>query len=129
MLPADYDQALLVGRVERDTGPSPVVLRDGMVLDVSRAAPTVADLLEREAIATIAGEAICPVDALGTDAAPALLAPIDLQCIKAAGVTFAVSAIERVIEERARGDAAKAAEVRGGLEARVGSGIRAVVPG
>ncbi len=67
--------------------------------------------------------------ALGHDGQPELLAPVDLQCIKAAGVTFAVSAIERVIEERARGDSAKAAEVRGDLEAKVGSGIRSVVPG
>ena len=58
-----------------------------------------------------------------------LLSPFDLQCIKACGVTFAVSAIERVIEERARGDYARAAEIRAGLEQQVGDGIRAVVPG
>jgi fumarylacetoacetate (FAA) hydrolase family protein len=58
-----------------------------------------------------------------------LLAPIDLQCVKAAGVTFAVSAIERVIEERARGDWSAASAIRNGLEARVGGSIRAVVPG
>src|SRR3546814_9146352 len=58
-----------------------------------------------------------------------LLSPIDLQCVKASGVTFAVSAIERVIEERARGDAGKAAEVRGRLEERIGGSIRSVVPG
>jgi fumarylacetoacetate (FAA) hydrolase family protein len=58
-----------------------------------------------------------------------LLSPFDLQCIKAAGVTFAVSAIERVIEERARGDAAKADSLRAGLRERVGADIRAVKPG
>jgi fumarylacetoacetate (FAA) hydrolase family protein len=58
-----------------------------------------------------------------------LLSPVDLQCIKACGVTFALSAIERVIEERARGDASHAAEIREALEVRVGSGIRTVVPG
>ncbi|RYD66530.1 MAG: fumarylacetoacetate hydrolase, partial [Sphingomonadales bacterium] len=129
MLPADHAQAILVGRVQRAAGPSPIVVRDGAILDVSRTAPTVADLLERDDIATVDGEVIGEVAALGTEGGPELLAPIDLQCIKAAGVTFAVSAIERVIEERARGDADKAAEVRGGLEAKVGSGIRSVVPG
>ncbi|HEX7655480.1 MAG TPA: fumarylacetoacetate hydrolase family protein, partial [Sphingomonas sp.] len=63
------------------------------------------------------------------DAAIRLLSPIDLQCVKASGVTFAVSAIERVIEERARGDAGQAAEVRARLEERVGGSIRSVVPG
>jgi fumarylacetoacetate (FAA) hydrolase family protein len=58
-----------------------------------------------------------------------LLAPIDLQCVKAAGVTFAVSTIERVIEERARGDAAKAHEVRQLLQQRVGTDLRSIVPG
>ena len=65
----------------------------------------------------------------GLPAGWSLLSPVDLQCVKACGVTFALSAIERVIEERARGDAGKAAEIRGALEAKVGAGIRAVVPG
>jgi fumarylacetoacetate (FAA) hydrolase family protein len=58
-----------------------------------------------------------------------LLAPVDLQAVKAAGVTFAVSAIERVIEERARGDFRLAGEIRDKLEVRIGGGIRSVVPG
>ena len=58
-----------------------------------------------------------------------LLAPIDLQAVKAAGVTFAISAIERVIEERARGDYRLAASIRDKLETRIGGGIRSVVPG
>ena len=58
-----------------------------------------------------------------------LLSPIDLHCVKAAGVTFAVSALERVIEERARGDSRVAAEVRGGLEQRIDGSIRSVRPG
>jgi fumarylacetoacetate (FAA) hydrolase family protein len=126
MLPADWNQAILVGRVQRTAGPSPVILRGGTVYDVSAEAPTVADLLERDDIATLSGEAICAVEDLTADM---LLAPIDLQCVKAAGVTFAVSAIERVIEERARGDSSAAAAIRGDLEAKVGSGIRSVVPG
>jgi fumarylacetoacetate (FAA) hydrolase family protein len=129
LLPADHAQALLVGRVLTDNGPSPVIVRGGTVYDVSAIAPTVADLIERDDLATLAGAALCGVEALGTAEGPRLLAPVDLQCIKACGVTFAVSAIERVIEERARGDAEKAATIRGDLEAKVGSGIRSVVPG
>ncbi|MDE1939961.1 MAG: fumarylacetoacetate hydrolase family protein, partial [Alphaproteobacteria bacterium] len=58
-----------------------------------------------------------------------LLAPVDLQCIKAAGVTFAVSAVERVIEERARGEASRAEAIRAALRDRVGTDIRSVKPG
>ena len=62
-------------------------------------------------------------------ARPFLLSPVDLQCIKAAGVTFAKSAVERVIEERARGDKAKAEDIRGELSARIGADLSAIVPG
>ncbi|MEN3749814.1 fumarylacetoacetate hydrolase family protein [Sphingomonas sp. HF-S3] len=126
MLPVDIADAVLVGRLLLDSGPTPVLVRGGIVHDVSRDAPTVADLLERDHIAGLSGPELGRVE----DLDPArLLAPIDLQCVKAAGVTFALSAIERVIEERARGDADKAVEIRGDLESRVGSGIRSVVPG
>jgi fumarylacetoacetate (FAA) hydrolase family protein len=57
------------------------------------------------------------------------LAPIDQQCVKAAGVTFAVSAVERVIEERARGDAQRAEQIRAALSERVGADIASVKPG
>jgi fumarylacetoacetate (FAA) hydrolase family protein len=60
---------------------------------------------------------------------PRLLAPVDLQCVKAAGVTFAVSAMERVIEERALGDPEKADNIRTELERRVGSSLRNCHPG
>ncbi|MDT8758519.1 fumarylacetoacetate hydrolase family protein [Sphingomonas psychrotolerans] len=129
LLPADHAQATLVGRVLLDAGPTPVLIRGGDVLDVSATAPTVADLLERDDLATVTGPRLCAVEAIGTPEGPRLLAPIDLQVVKACGVTFALSAIERVIEERARGDADKASEIRGDLEAKVGSGIRSVVPG
>jgi fumarylacetoacetate (FAA) hydrolase family protein len=129
LLPADHTQAILIGRVLLPQGPTPVVVRGGTAYDVSAIAPTVADLLERDDPGAVQGNAICSADALGTGSGPRLLAPIDLQCVKACGVTFAVSAIERVIEERARGDADQAAAIRGDLEARVGSGIRSVVPG
>jgi len=125
-LPADHADALLVGRVLNSDGPTPVLIRKGEVFDVSAASPTVADLVERDDLATLAGRRLCTTGEL--DAA-SLLSPIDLQCIKAAGVTFAVSAIERVIEERARGDAGAAAAIRGRLDLRLGADMRAVVPG
>jgi fumarylacetoacetate (FAA) hydrolase family protein len=62
-------------------------------------------------------------------AAAKLLAPVDLQCLKAAGVTFAVSTLERVIEERARGDAAAALKIREQLSESMGGDLRSVDPG
>jgi fumarylacetoacetate (FAA) hydrolase family protein len=126
MLPADLGEAVLVGRLQLDDGPTPVLVRGGTVYDVSRAAPTVADLLDSEDAASVEGQELFALDALD----PArLLSPVDLQVVKAAGVTFAVSALERVIEEAARGDSSAAAAVREKLESRVGGGIRSVVPG
>ncbi|QMW24428.1 fumarylacetoacetate hydrolase family protein [Sandaracinobacteroides saxicola] len=121
-LPVDADRATLLGRVLLPAGPSPVAVRDGRVIDLSGQAPTLRDLVETTAWH---GRG---VDAGPMDGAP-LLSPIDLQCVKAAGVTFALSAIERVIEERARGDAAAADAIRGGLETRIGNDIRSVRPG
>ncbi|MBV8686547.1 MAG: fumarylacetoacetate hydrolase family protein [Alphaproteobacteria bacterium] len=134
MLPADGDRAVLAGRLDLGEGPTPVLIRGGEVLDVSRAAPTMADLLDREAPAATPGRRLFDVGEMAeriSRAAPGsfLLSPVDLQVVKAAGVTFAVSAVERVIEERARGDADKAAAIRALLEGRIGGGIRAVVPG
>ncbi|MES2173476.1 MAG: fumarylacetoacetate hydrolase family protein [Pseudomonadota bacterium] len=124
-LPADWRAGLFVGRVLTADGPSPILVRDGIAHDMSRVAPTVAQLLEKLPLAPDTGDALGSFDTLDLP----LLSPIDLQCVKAAGVTFALSAIERVIEERARGDASAAADIRGRLEERVGGSIRAVVPG
>jgi len=124
-LPADAAVAVLVGRLLLDEGPTPVVIRDGAVFDVSGRATTVADLLDRRPEAAV-GTRICAADELPADR---LLSPLDLQVVKAAGVTFAVSAIERVIEERARGDSQAAASIRERLESRIGGAIRSVVPG
>jgi fumarylacetoacetate (FAA) hydrolase family protein len=134
-LPTDWQHATLVGRLQRADGPSPVVIRSGRVFDVSRNAPTVSQLLNEWPAAALTGEDLGAVDqfaasdALDAQASPALLSPFDLQCIKACGVTFAVSAVERVIEERARGDFARAQQIRDALGERVGSDIRAVKPG
>jgi fumarylacetoacetate (FAA) hydrolase family protein len=129
MLPADFPDAILAGRLLLDEGPTPVLIRNGGVEDVSRSAPTVADLLDREVPAEVEGERLFDIDRLFSLPRDRFLAPIDLQAVKAAGVTFAISAIERVIEERARGDYQAAAAIRDKLEQRIGGAIRSVVPG
>ena len=135
MLPADWQQAVLAGRLLLDDGPTPVIIRDGIVHDVSQSAPTIADLLDEDEPAVVQGRALFPVEtfleraAAQDPRAPFILAPIDLQVIKAAGVTFAVSAVERVIEEAARGDSNSAAAIRGKLESRIGGALATVTPG
>ncbi|MBB3910763.1 fumarylacetoacetate hydrolase family protein [Sphingomonas desiccabilis] len=132
-LPADWRSATLLGRIDRGDGPSPVLVKDGIVHDMARVAPTVSALVAQGVTDQAGGEAIGELETIGlspaADAAVRLLSPIDLQCVKAAGVTFAVSALERVIEEGARGDHARAAEVRTRLESALGGNIRSVVPG
>lgn len=143
-LPLDIDQALLVGRVWRSgphDGPSVVVVKDGQVLDISESVHTVADLLDRddcvEFVRTLSGERIGSVDELmhdslnraaGSDAA-VLCAPCDLQVVKASGVTFLVSLLERIIEEKAGGDVAEAHAIRESLQASIGAELSAVRPG
>jgi fumarylacetoacetate (FAA) hydrolase family protein len=134
-LPADWRDATLVGRIATSAGPTPVVISGGRVRDVSRSAPTVAELLNNWSGVVPPGDDLGPLEQLPLSAAfnsePSmrLLAPFDLQCIKACGVTFAVSAVERVIEERARGDYAKAQSIRDALGERVGADIKSVKPG
>ena len=125
-MPADYMRGHFIGRAQSPSGPCVVTIENGMLHDLTQQVATVSGALGRRILT--GGEVMGPV----TDGLPegwSLLAPIDLQCIKASGVTFALSAIERVIEERARGDAGKASEIRAQLEDTIGSGIRSVVPG
>ena len=129
MLPADPDDATLIGRLMLDDGPSVVLIRGGYVEDVSRHSPTVSDLLDMDAPAAVEGTRLFATEELSALPRDRFLAPVDLQVIKAAGVTFAISAIERVIEERARGDFQAAAAIRAKLEDRIGGAIRTVVPG
>ena len=136
-LPQNLDRALLIGRVWRPApidGPSVVVVRGGQVFDITRFAPTTADLFERgdavDVARTAPGEPLGTVQAL-LAGAPGLqwLAPCDVQAIKACGVTFAVSLLERVIEEQAGGDASKAAEVRGMINELIGTDLAEIQPG
>jgi fumarylacetoacetate (FAA) hydrolase family protein len=143
LLPNDLDQALLVGRVWRPVpvdGPSVVVVRGGQVFDITSMVPTTSDLFDRADAVQIArtapGEALGSVHALlEASLAPAgqagirLLAPCDVQAIKACGVTFAVSLLERVIEEQAGGDAGKADEVRRTITELIGTDLAKIKPG
>jgi fumarylacetoacetate (FAA) hydrolase family protein len=126
ILPSDHATGHFIGRALSPAGPCVIVVKDGNLFDLTHEAATVSGALERGV--TSGGALIGPVER-GLPDGWTLASPIDLQCIKAAGVTFALSAIERVIEERARGDAANAAQIRSELEQVVGAGIRSVVPG
>ncbi|MBY0238964.1 MAG: fumarylacetoacetate hydrolase family protein [Burkholderiaceae bacterium] len=140
-LPADLERALLVGRVWRDNvGPCVVLVRAGQVFDITAHCATVSDLLERDDLLAFArsvpGQALGDAAALiAASLAPPegnavrLLAPCDLQAIKACGVTFAVSLLERVIEEQAGGDAARADALRASLLHDIGSDLSAIKPG
>lgn len=123
-LPDDWSDGTFVGRILTEAGPSPVLVVRGELIDMAAVAPTVSALVERGDFSGDGGRSLGAFD-IGS---ARLLSPVDLQCVKACGVTFAVSAIERVIEERARGDSAAAVAIRERLEDRVGGSIRAVVP-
>ena len=137
MLPDDVERALLVGRVWREgAGPAVVVVRQGEVFDITRTVPTVSALLERPDLQQLVlqspGESLGPVRELMEDPAARgvrMLAPCDLQAIKACGVTFAVSLLERVIEERAKGDPARAAGLRREIQSRIGADLSEIRPG
>ncbi len=143
-LPADHEHALLIGRVWQPdvAGPSVVRVTSEGVFDVSALAPTISELLELpDAAAAIRAADAAPriadtATVLGNSAPdardeqlPWFLAPCDLAAIKAAGVTFVSSMLERVIEEQARGDPAKAESVRRAVVAIIGDDLSRVRPG
>ncbi len=128
-LPGDWRTARLLGRIATTAGPVPILIVDGIVYDMTAAAPTVAMLVEHGRLDATLGTQLGTFDDLVAGGNLDLLSPIDLQCVKAAGVTFAVSALERVIEESARGDPGAAAAVRARLEGVIGVGLQHVVPG
>jgi fumarylacetoacetate (FAA) hydrolase family protein len=137
-------EGVLLGRIQMpgETLPRVVTLRGGEVVDItSKAAPTVRDICEMNDpagyVAGAGGKAVGGIDpvlgnswAAKQDAgAPSLLSPIDLQAVKAAGVTFVVSLLERVIEEQARGDKAKAEALRKDILGLIGTDLSQLVPG
>ncbi|MFB9869031.1 fumarylacetoacetate hydrolase family protein [Vreelandella sulfidaeris] len=141
-LPDDLDKALLVGRVWLESphpGPALVTVQSGQVIDITAFGPTMADLLERddalEIVRNAQGANLGSIETLLANSqlphpkAPYLLAPCDVQAVKACGVTFAVSLLERVIEEQAGGDSARANELRNDLQALVGTDLSKIAPG
>jgi fumarylacetoacetate (FAA) hydrolase family protein len=130
-----FNTGTFVGRIWRPEakGPAVVVVRDGNVYDVtSKDIPTMSDLLERDdPVAFVHSQKGEPVGSVGAllsgpiDRSVAhLLAPIDLQAVKACGVTFARSMLERVIEERAAGNPELAQTIRGRVTAIIGDSLR-----
>ncbi|MGI4985309.1 MAG: fumarylacetoacetate hydrolase family protein [Janthinobacterium lividum] len=142
-LPHDLERALLVGRIWRRTstfeGPCVVVIRSGQMIDITAAAPTTADLFDRsdllEFVRECDGEVVGDVAGImarqlsEAESSVTILAPCDIQAVKACGVTFAVSLIERVIEEQAAGQASRAAQVRETIQRTIGSDLSEIVPG
>lgn len=143
ILPDDGTSGTLVGRawLPSEQGPSVVAVREGGVYDVTADYPTISALAEEadpaSSLRKAGGKRIGDLDELarntppdGRDPAkPWLLAPVDLQVLKAAGVTFAVSMLERVIEEKARGNPAAAAAIRAEVVRLVGDDLSKLQPG
>ena len=154
VLPAAAAGAVLVGRLwEPGRGPRLVAVVGERLADVTALGPTMADLAERpdpaaavraqldrtpdapydlgDVLTATAAEADRRRGAAGPveREQPALLSPVDLQVLKAAGVTFVRSMVERVIEERVAGDMTRAAEIREQLNESIGSSIQDVRPG
>ena len=143
VLPEDGTNGTLVGRVwlPQAEGPAVVAVRGEGVFDVSAEFPTVSALCEEEnpaqALRGIAGSHLGDLESILVNTPPDrrelkkpwLLAPVDLQVLKAAGVTFAVSMLERVIEERARGNPASADAIRREVVRLVGDDLSRLKPG
>ncbi|TPN84845.1 fumarylacetoacetate hydrolase family protein [Mesorhizobium sp. CU2] len=140
-LPAD---GLFVGRARTSAASHPLVVtvRDGQVIDItSSTAPTVRDVCELKdpadhvrsakgkAIGALADIAANSFEAKRDATKPILLSPVDLQAVKASGVTFVVSLLERVIEEQARGSAEKADAIRADIAGLIGHDLSKLKPG
>lgn len=144
LMPEDSESALLVGRVWEPAmgGPTLCLLRDAELFDLSPVAPTMRDLLELtdpvgkiegagelRSISSLADALKGSQEETAAEERLHLLAPCDLQAVKAAGVTFVASMLERVIEEQARGDASKAEAIRADMTAIIGDDLSRIVPG
>jgi fumarylacetoacetate (FAA) hydrolase family protein len=151
ILPADADAATLLGRAwipargGQPGGPSPVAVAGGKAYDLSAVAATTSEIINcrepvrlvREAVKSTWAKPLGNVaDLIANSHAdrrdpkkPDLLAPCDLQALRACGVTFVSSMVERVIEEHAKGDPHKAEEIRRSIGGEIGGEIRNVKPG
>ncbi len=143
-LPEDGLTGTLVGRAWRpgdSAGPAIIRLDPDGVCDITRRFATMADVLNADdpaaAVGDAPGERIGDLaDMLANSASdqrrssmPWMLAPCDLQALKASGVTFVESLLERVIEEQAHGDLARAEQIRGQVMDTIGGDLRQIRPG
>ncbi|MDQ6434682.1 fumarylacetoacetate hydrolase family protein [Mesorhizobium sp. LHD-90] len=137
-------EGVFVGRARMAGTPYPLVVtvRGGDVVDItSKAAPTVRDICEMDdpasyarsaqgrAIGSLAAIAKYSIEAGRDTAQPCLLSPVDLQAVKASGVTFVVSLLERVIEEQARGNPERADAIRADIATLIGHDLSKLKPG
>lgn len=147
VLPLDATQATLIGRAwvpGRNAGPSPVAIADGGVHDLSSVAATSAELLNSaDPVALVRAALARRVRRVGSVAEVLdnthadrrdpqrayFLAPVDLQAVRACGVTFIASMLERVIEEQAHGDPAQAEVLRKSIGEEIGGELRNIKPG
>lgn len=141
MLPASLQHAKLVGRVWiPNQGPSIVLLRDQHLIDITESVISMADFLDdhpADRFDTLTGKSIGKIEDLILDPAqmgyhadrPCLLAPCDFQALKACGVTFAKSMVERVIDERTSGDPARAEDLRQRIGALIGGNLSNIQAG
>ncbi len=138
----DIPPGVLLGRalIPGYEHPRVVTVRDGQLVDITvRGMATVRDIAESgnaaEHVRSAPGQAVGALEDIISngsgerDDLPRLLAPIDLQAIKASGVTFVVSLLERVIEEQARGDKSRADALRGEILELIGTDLSQLVPG
>lgn len=140
-LPQD---GVFLGRIRKPgiAHPLIVTVRDRIVYDITTAiAPTVRDVCEQDDpasyVARAQGRAVCGLAELAGNSLeatrdpnqPYLLSPVDLQAVKASGVTFVVSLLERVIEEQARGDASRADAIRADITGLIGDDLSQLKPG
>ncbi len=141
-LPGDHADAVLIGRVwQEGLGAVLVQVRADGIYDLSQLDATCSELLEHDdpaaAVRAHGGTRIADTAPVLANSAfdardpslPWLLAPCDLQTIKAAGVTFVASMLERVIEEQARGDAGRAEAVRQAVVGVIGDNLSGIRPG
>jgi len=145
LLPDDHEHATLLGRIWRPgptAGPSIVMIEKGEVFDITASHPLMAEILNSDnplaLIRTTAGREHVgsALELMENSLAPRpestkpyFLAPADLQSLKACGVTFVNSLLERLIEEHCGGEAARAGAVRREIESQIGDELRSIRPG